>query len=60
MVIDVNSGRFRKKYDPEHMAFAVNCEAAGEIARQLRLRDLGGIIVIDFIDMERKTTAGKS
>ena len=54
VVIDVNSGRFRKKYDPEHMAFAVNSEAAGEIARQLRLRDLGGIIVIDFIDMERE------
>lgn len=54
VVIDVNSGRFRKKYDPEHMAFAVNCEAAREVARQLRLRDLGGIIVIDFIDMERE------
>ena len=54
VVIDVNSGRFRKKYDPEHMALAVNSEAAREAARQLRLRDLGGIIVIDFIDMERE------
>lgn len=54
VVIDVNSGRFRKKYNPEQMAFAVNSEAAREIARELRLRDLGGIIVIDFIDMERE------
>ena len=54
VVIDVNSGRFRKKYDPEHMALAVNSEAACEAARQLRLRDLGGIIVIDFIDMEKE------
>lgn len=54
VVIDVNSGRFRKRYDPEHMALSVNSEAACEVARQLRLRDLGGIIVIDFIDMERE------
>lgn len=54
VVIDVNSGRFRKRMDPEHMALAVNSEAAQEVARQLRLRDLGGIIVIDFIDMERE------
>ena len=54
VVIDVNSGRFRKKYDPERMALSVNSEAAMEIARQLRLRDLGGIIVIDFIDMEKE------
>lgn len=54
VVIDVNSGRFRKRYNPEQMAFMVNCEAAQAIARQLRLRDLGGIIVIDFIDMERE------
>lgn len=54
VVIDVNSGRFKKKYDQEHMALAVNSEAADEIAKQLRLRDLGGIIVIDFIDMERE------
>lgn len=54
VVIDVNSGRFRKKTDPEQMALAVNSEAALEIARQLRLRDLGGIIVVDFIDMEKE------
>ncbi|MDD4899673.1 MAG: Rne/Rng family ribonuclease [Candidatus Omnitrophica bacterium] len=54
VVIDVNSGGFRKKINQEEMAFKVNCEAAVEAARQLRLRDLGGIIVIDFIDMERE------
>lgn len=51
-VIDVNSGKFhKKKISQEEMAYAVNCESAREIARQLRLRDVGGIIVIDFIDM---------
>lgn len=50
-VVDVNSGKFRTKASPEEAAFMVNMEAAPEIARQLRLRDLGGIIVIDFIDM---------
>lgn len=54
VVIDVNSGGFKKKVNQEDMAFKVNCEAAVEIARQLVLRDLGGIIVIDFIDMERE------
>ncbi len=53
-VVDVNSGRFKSKGTPEEAAFAVNMEAAPEIARQLRLRDLGGIIVIDFIDMNRE------
>ena len=53
VVIDVNSGGFRKKIDQEETAFKVNCDAAAEIARQIRLRDLGGIIVIDFIDMEQ-------
>lgn len=52
VVIDVNSGRFRGNLNPIDMAFKVNCEAAHEAARQLKLRDLGGIIVIDFIDME--------
>lgn len=52
-VIDVNSGsRSRKSSDQEETAFEVNMAAAEEIARQLRLRDLGGIIVIDFIDMD--------
>jgi Rne/Rng family ribonuclease len=54
IVVDVNSGRFKTKGTPEDAAFAVNVEAAPEIARQLRLRDLGGIIVIDFIDMNRE------
>ncbi|HNN46847.1 MAG TPA: Rne/Rng family ribonuclease, partial [Azospira sp.] len=49
---DVNSGRATRGADIEETAFKTNCEAADEIARQLRLRDLGGLIVIDFIDME--------
>ncbi len=52
-VVDVNSGRFKVNASPEEAAFRVNSEAAPEIARQLRLRDLGGIIVIDFIDMSK-------
>ena len=52
VVIDVNSGGFDKKVSQEDAAFRVNCEAAVEVAHQLRLRDLGGIVVIDFIDME--------
>jgi len=55
VVIDVNSGGFRKKLSQQESAFKVNCEAAAEIGRQLALRDLGGIIVIDFIDMEKET-----
>ncbi|MDD5347456.1 MAG: Rne/Rng family ribonuclease [Candidatus Omnitrophica bacterium] len=54
VVIDVNSGGFKEKVRQEEAAFKVNCEAAIEAAHQLRLRDLGGIIVIDFIDMERE------
>ena len=54
VVIDVNSGGFRKKIGQEEAAFRVNCDVAEEVARQLRLRDLGGIIVIDFIDMEKE------
>ncbi|MEI6438117.1 MAG: Rne/Rng family ribonuclease [Candidatus Omnitrophota bacterium] len=53
-VVDVNSGRYKTTASPEEAAFNVNMEAAPEIARQLRLRDLGGIIVIDFIDMMRE------
>ncbi len=52
-VVDVNSGRFKAKASPGDAAYMVNMEAAPEIARQLRLRDVGGIIVIDFIDMVR-------
>jgi ribonuclease G len=50
--IDVNTGRYTGKKDPEKTILRTNLEAAREIARQVRLRDLGGIIVIDFIDME--------
>ena len=49
--IDVNSGRFRKQKNAEQTAYESNIEAASEIARQLRLRDLGGLIICDFIDM---------
>ena len=51
--VDVNSARATKGSDIEDTAFRTNLEAAEEIARQLRLRDLGGLIVIDFIDMEK-------
>lgn len=53
--IDVNTGKFVGKDDLEKTITATNCEAAVEIARQLRLRDIGGIIIIDFIDMERES-----
>jgi ribonuclease E len=51
-VIDVNTGKFVGKSTLEETVFKTNVEAAVEVARQLRLRDIGGIIVIDFIDME--------
>jgi ribonuclease E len=53
-VIDVNTGKNVGRSSLEETVFRNNLEAAVEIARQLRLRDIGGIIVIDFIDMERK------
>ena len=52
--IDVNSGRSTKQKSQEETALHTNLEAAAEVARQLRLRDLGGLIVIDFIDMSTK------
>jgi len=52
--IDVNSGRSTREHNIEDTALRTNLEAAEEIARQLRLRDLAGLIVIDFIDMEEK------
>ncbi|MBM3373969.1 MAG: Rne/Rng family ribonuclease, partial [Betaproteobacteria bacterium] len=52
VAVDVNSARATRGSDIEETAFRTNLEAADEIARQLRLRDLGGLIVIDFIDME--------
>ncbi|MCG7853307.1 MAG: Rne/Rng family ribonuclease [Methanosarcinaceae archaeon] len=58
ITIDVNSGRGSNKRNVEETAYRTNIEAAEEIARQLRLRDLGGLIVIDFIDMiDRKHEA---
>jgi ribonuclease G len=57
--IDVNSGRYTGKKDPEKTVLKTNMEAAAEIARQLRLRDVGGIIVCDFIDMETKSSRDK-
>jgi len=51
VAIDVNSGRFREHSDAETTALKINIQAAKEIARQLRLRDMGGVIIIDFIDM---------
>ncbi len=50
--IDVNTGRYTGRKDPEHTILRTNLDAAREIAKQLRLRDVGGIIVVDFIDME--------
>ena len=51
VAVDVNSGRFRQHRDAETTATKINVQAATEIARQLRLRDLGGVVVMDFIDM---------
>src|SRR6185369_17459717 len=51
VAIDVNSGNFRADNNAEATAFQMNLHAAREIARQLRLRDLGGVIINDFIDM---------
>ena len=57
--IDVNSGRYTGKKDPEKTSLRTNVEAAREIARQLRLRDVGGIIVCDFIDMDTRGNRDK-
>lgn len=51
VAIDVNSGRYRKQTDAEQTALKINQEAAREIVRQLKLRDMGGLIICDFIDM---------
>src|SRR5690349_1807129 len=50
--IDINSGRSTREHNIEQTAYSTNIEAAHEIARQLRLRDMAGLVVIDFIDME--------
>jgi ribonuclease E len=52
VAIDVNTGRFREKRNQDDTILQTNLEAAREIARQLRLRDIGGLVMIDFIDME--------
>ncbi|MDP1891149.1 MAG: Rne/Rng family ribonuclease [Gemmatimonadaceae bacterium] len=57
--VDVNSGRYTGKKDPEKTILRTNLEAAREVARQMRLRDLGGIIVADFIDMESRQNRDK-
>ncbi|WCJ63578.1 Rne/Rng family ribonuclease [Agrobacterium tumefaciens] len=54
VAIDVNSGRSTREHSIEETALTTNLEAAEEVARQLRLRDLAGLVVIDFIDMEEK------
>jgi ribonuclease E len=54
VAIDVNSGKSTREFSIEETALATNLEAADEIARQLKLRDLAGLVVIDFIDMEEK------
>ncbi|MBU0639715.1 MAG: Rne/Rng family ribonuclease [Planctomycetes bacterium] len=54
VAIDVNSGRFRTEDDAETTAYRIDLEAADEIPRQLRLRDLGGVIVCDFIDVRQE------
>ena len=59
VVIDVNSGRYAKSKDQEQNSLKTDLEASREIARQMRLRDIGGIIVIDFIDLEEEKNRKK-
>jgi ribonuclease G len=59
VAIDVNSGRYTGRKDPEKTILKTNTEAAREVARQIRLRDIGGIIVCDFIDMETRANREK-
>ncbi|MCI0473172.1 MAG: Rne/Rng family ribonuclease [Ignavibacteria bacterium] len=54
VAIDVNSGKYSKEQDPETLIFQTNLQAAAEIAHQIRLRDLSGLIIMDFIDMEEQ------
>lgn len=58
-VVDVNSGRYAAKREQEDNSLKTNLEAAREIAKQLRLRDIGGIIVVDFIDLKEETNQKK-
>lgn len=57
--IDVNTGRYTGRKDPKQTILRTNLDAAVEIARQLRLRDVGGIIVIDYIDMDEEASRNK-
>ena len=57
--IDVNSGKYIGGKDLEQTVFTVNKEASIEIAKQIRLRDIGGIIIIDYIDMEKQESKDK-
>ena len=57
--IDVNSGKFTGKSELEDTVLKVNLEATKEIARQIKLRDIGGIIIIDYIDMEKEEDRNK-
>ena len=59
VAVDVNSGRSTRASSQEDTALGTNLEAATEVARQLRLRDLGGLIVVDFIDMDRRGNRAK-
>tara|TARA_Y100001934_G_C12243073_1_gene721309 strand:- start:364 stop:1278 length:915 start_codon:yes stop_codon:yes gene_type:complete len=59
VVIDVNSGRFIGKKDHEQNSLKINLEASREIARQLRLRDIGGLVVIDYIDLQEAANRKK-
>jgi ribonuclease G len=59
LVVDVNSGRFIGKKDQEQNSLKINLESAREVARQLKLRDIGGLIVIDFIDLQKEENRKK-
>jgi len=59
VAIDVNTGRYVGKHNLEETILKTNLEAVKEIAYQIRLRDIGGIIIIDFIDMEKKSNQEK-
>ena len=58
-VVDVNTGKYVGKNSLSDTIFKINCEAAIEIARQLRLRDIGGIVIVDFIDMDTQEQRDK-
>jgi ribonuclease G len=59
VAIDVNTAKFTKKKSLEETVFITNLEAAEEVARQIKLRDLGGIIIVDFIDMKKESARKK-